>query len=258
MLSKIVIYTAITSGKDPLHEPAHVLPGVDYVCFTDTHLSSATFEIRPLPFSEKTPRLTARRCKLSPHHLFPEHEASLWLDGSKKIRRDLTPLLEALAPHAIASFAHPHRDCLYDEAALCIHTHRENIEALQAQTAHYREENMPASHGLYETSLLWRKHSPHNAELMQSWWHEVLTRSVRDQLSLPYILWKNGETIHTLDYRQWHDPYFLQFPHRWNPPGDSRNSLSARLHDLWWRSLQRAGLQNQYERSLRRIKKILS
>ncbi len=257
-MADLVIYTAITSGKDALHEPAHVLPGVSYVCFTDTPgLTSNVYEIRPLPFTEANPRLTARKIKLLAPELFPEHAASLWLDGSKRIRRDLTPLLAELSGASFSLMAHPQRNCLYDEIEACARLGRDDPDMLAMQAAHYHMSGMPQQAGLFETSVLYRRHTPAIASLMQAWWQELQTHSARDQASLPYVLYREDAMVQALDYRLWHDPYFTQYPHNWNPPGDQRNALSAKLHNALWRQLQNFGLQTPYEQAMQRVKHLL-
>ncbi|MBY0407316.1 MAG: DUF616 domain-containing protein [Rickettsiales bacterium] len=250
-MANLVVYTAITAGKDKLHEPAHTIPGVEYVCFTDAAITSQVFTIRPLPFTEATPRLTARRLKLFAHTLFPNHEASLWLDGSKRIRRDLTPLLAEMARSPLTFMAHPERTSVYAEAEACMRLGRDNAEAIAAQAAHYRAQGLPENSGLYETSVFFRRHTTAIADIMENWWRELLARSPRDQLSLPFVLWQAGITPQSLPFRQWHDPYFLQYPHNWHENTDNRTRATARLHGAWWRALTRLGLHTQYEKAAR-------
>lgn len=69
---------------------------------------------------------------------------------------------------------------------------------------------------------------------MESWWQEVQTHSLRDQVSLPYVLWKQALPVTALDPKLWHKGYFLHHPHRWHPPGDNRNRLTVRLRTLLW------------------------
>ena len=247
-----VVYTAIVGGKDKLREPAHVIPGVDYVCFTDTPvITSRVFTIRPLPWVEKDQRLTARRLKLFPHLLFPQHGESLWLDGSKHIRRDISPLWQqALGGSAhMAAFVHPHRTCLYEEVTDCLQNGRDRADALEAQAAEYRRQGMPEKLGLIETSVLWRKHhAPSVIGAMELWWQELSTRSHRDQVSLPYVLWRKNFTLNKLDYAAAHDRNFLHFPHRWYPQGDNRSQMKHRLRAWLYVLSQRAGVQQHYER----------
>jgi len=254
-MPKLVIYTAITGNKDRLREPAHILPDVDYICFTDNpEITSSTFTIYPLPYAEKDARATARRIKFFPHELFPDHAQSLWIDGSKRIRRDLTPLLETLSQSSFTAMRHPTRDCVYAETEDCILRGRDNADRLINQAIAYHANDYPAHNGLYETSILFRKHTPELEPLMQAWWHELQTHTSRDQISLPLVLTRHNHTIAAIDYRQWHDPFFMQYPHRWHPHGDHRNHLWHRLHESLWRILQNFGLHTHFEQAMRQIK----
>lgn len=53
-------------------------------------------------------------------------------------------------------------------------------------------------------------------KIMDEWWEELCENSYRDQLSLAYVLWKNGKTI---DYvkklgNNWQNAYELEaVPH---------------------------------------------
>lgn len=256
-MSRLVIYTAITGAKDDFHEPRHRLPETDYVCFTDTpNLRSNIFTFRPLPFSEKDSRRTARRIKLFPHELFPEYSHSLWLDGSKRIRANLSPLIAEITPHPLVALRHQVRVNAFEELEECLLRNRDDRTLLLQQQQAYHAAGLPETTGLWETSMLFRAHTPQNATLMQTWWQELQTYSARDQVSLPYALWKTQTPIHELDFRRWHDPFFLQYPHRWHPKGDHRNHFTAQIHARFWHLIQLFGLQTPYENAIKRVKNI--
>ncbi|NBO18370.1 MAG: DUF616 domain-containing protein [Proteobacteria bacterium] len=249
--SRRVIYTAIVGGKDKLRDPGHVMSGVDYVCFTDTPgITSRVFSIRPLPWVEKDARLTARRLKLMPHLLFPEYGESMWLDGSKQLRRDVSTLWrQALEGAHMAAFAHPYRHCAYEEAEDCLRNGRDSAEALRHQMERYRQQGLPADRELFETSVLWRRHhSPKVISAMELWWQELVTHSQRDQVSLPYVLWRTNLPVRALDFAAAHDVNFLHFPHLWYPQGDDRSQLKNRLRAWLYVLSQRTGMQQRYER----------
>lgn len=246
-----VIYTAITAQKDRLHIPKHRLANTDYVCFTDNmDMRAGYFELRPLPWQEASPRLTARRCKLFAHELFPDHDASMWMDGSIEVRDDISHLWKkALSSEHIAAFSHPERDCLYDEAETCMQTGRAPVEDLQKQMTFYQSEGMPVHMGLQETSILFRRHhSPAIIRIMESWWQEVKMRSERDQISLPYILWKHNVSLHAIEYEAYHDQHFLHHTHLWHPPEDNRNQLWHRMRACAYVIALRLGVMRPYSK----------
>lgn len=57
--------------------------------------------------------------------------------------------------------------------------------------------------GLTENNVIYRKHKdPRCIKVMEDWWYMVENYSRRDQLSLFYVLWKNGEQMtYLLDFR---------------------------------------------------------
>ena len=50
---------------------------------------------------------------------------------------------------------------------------------------------MPTN-GLYAGGVIARRNNLTRVRFEDDWWHEILTRSVQDQLSLPYVLWKHN------------------------------------------------------------------
>jgi len=51
-----------------------------------------------------------------------------------------------------------------------------------------------------KNSIIFRKHNSDNIiKLMNDWWEELNTQTKRDQLSLAYVLWKNGENFNFMD-----------------------------------------------------------
>lgn len=241
-----VVYTAIIGGKDKLREPRHILPDTDYVCFTDNpHLTSRVFELRPLPFEPLgDARLTARRLKLMPHLWFPHHRESLWIDGSILIRADISSLWQrALSTRLLAGFAHPSRHCLFAEALECARTGRAPEAALTQQASAYRAQGMPENFGLIETSILFRRHhAPRVVAAMELWWQEISAQTARDQVSLPFILWRQNITAEFLPYLPAHDTCFVQYPHARHTPGDNRAPLASRLREWCHTGLRLLGV----------------
>jgi hypothetical protein len=57
----------------------------------------------------------------------------------------------------------------------------------------YRADSLPKGLGLATTAVLLRKHNDKRLLcMMEAWWSEVEGGSRRDQLSLSYALWREG------------------------------------------------------------------
>jgi hypothetical protein len=196
----LVVYTCITRGYDDLRRVERE-PEVSYVCFTDhAPADSLGWEIRPLPRQFSSGVLANRWVKMHPHLLFPEQECSVYVDGNVVPKCGVAQLAKrALRDHAFAMYSHPVRDCIYDEAVECAMIGHDWLWAFARQLRKYRNEGFPAHWGLYECNILLRRHhSAAIAGLMESWWQELQRGVHRDQISLPYLLWKAGVPVHAL------------------------------------------------------------
>ncbi len=191
---RLVVYTAIVADYDPLKIPTVVAPDCDYVCFTDRDISWQNVWVRRrVDWTHADPARTSRHPKIRPHEYFPHHETSLWVDAS--IRLECAP--EAFMPSHedwdIAAFRHPHRDCIYDEAARCMEDERDDPAVITAQMLRYRQAGYREHAGLTENGVLVRRHNTSAAiRFAESWWQEQLNGSRRDQLSFGFAAGREG------------------------------------------------------------------
>lgn len=198
---RLVVYTCITGGYDDALAVRMPEDGVRYVCFTDGPVAGGQgWEVRSLPRSDLDPVGANRYVKMHPHLLFPEHAHSLYVDGNVELKAGVRAFAEeALRSHGMAVFAHPQRDCLYAEGRTCAYFGYGWSWAYHAQFSRYRREGLPDHAGLFECNILARAH--HDAAvvaLMEAWWGEFQAGVKRDQISLPYLVWKQGPPVNVL------------------------------------------------------------
>jgi Protein of unknown function (DUF616) len=188
--------------------------------------------IRPYWREKVDPRLQAKWFKLQSHRVFPsgrlalryapfspraKSDLSIWIDGSIRIKspRFVRDMRAKLGERDWAMFVHPDRDCIYDEAHACSGLTKCNGLPLFAQVEAYRGTVAPNS-GLFASGIIVRR-EPQSEELSRAndlWWNEIVTWTIRDQLSLPYVLRKlamrNPAPIHeALRSNEW----FYIVPH---------------------------------------------
>jgi hypothetical protein len=193
----IIVYTAISNQYNALLNPSHIDAGLDYCCFTDqvfwNRLANNTvWKIRPLPKEDIDPVRLCRMVKILPHLFFPDHEYSVWVDGSINIIGDIQTLLTQYNYPAMLFFKHPKRSCIYQEGKTCIDLGKDDPQVISRQLDCYREQGFPENAGLIESGVLIRRHNdPAVIRVMDEWWREVRTQSRRDQLSFPYVAWRN-------------------------------------------------------------------
>ncbi|WP_435066122.1 glycosyltransferase domain-containing protein [Halobaculum sp. EA56] len=197
-----VVYTAIYGGYDHLIEPRYPADNIDYICFTDDQtLTSDVWDVRvPNVNPDLPPNLKNRRVKILAHEYLPEYDYSVYVDGNVGITASLRPLINKYREEKFVAPTHPVRDCVYDEAEACLKLNKGDPESIRAQIEAYRDEGLPEEWGLTANRLLLRQHtSPDVKQLMKDWWRELETYSSRDQLSLPFVLWKHDVDVTLMD-----------------------------------------------------------
>lgn len=222
---RIAVYTSIFGGYDTVLEPYYISDKCDYYIVTDQEvLESSVWKkvsLEHIPEFEGMDNYhKSKYCKMMPHILFPEYEYSIWVDGNVQIVADLVPLVDRLDEgHVMGTFKNPLHDCVYTERNFLICKNAANYEMLNEQISSYAKEGLPKHFGMREFTIIVRKHTDELCQyLMQQWWEQVNTYTMRDQISFPYLLWKNKLGI---DYIQllgenWRDnPRFISLKHQW-------------------------------------------
>lgn len=220
---RIAVYTSIFGNYDNLKEPLYKSDICDYYVITDMDVPPTSIwkkiSIDTEYFSTLDNYHKSKYCKMKPHELFKEYEYSLWVDGNVQIVADVIPLFLQLNDKTMGCYENPAHDCIYTEAKYILYHNAANYYLLKKQINSYRLESFPSNFGMKEFSIIARKHSDKKLQdLMDKWWLEVNHFTMRDQISFPYILWKNGESI---DFIQslgdhWRDsPRFNYISHVW-------------------------------------------
>ena len=92
------------------------------------------------------------------------------------------------------------RDCLYEEAKVLKIWKKGNKKYIDSQIKEYMKEGFPSNFGLAEANVIITDLNNDKAEkILELWWDEfVKSKSMRDQLAFPYIIWKNGFDINRI------------------------------------------------------------
>ena len=200
--NRCVVYTAVVGGYDILRSPEFVPKNCDFVVFSDQSFKSEGWKILPLNYDHPDPVRASRHAKLHPHLYFPEYQHSIWLDANIGMRGDISNFLAALSPASpVAAFVHPSGNCIFDEGEGYIRRFSDGDAKIEQQLMRYRAAGCPRSAGLWETSVLARRHhDPACIKLMAEWWREIETGSSLDQISLPVAAGRRSVSIASLDF----------------------------------------------------------
>ena len=206
---RAVVFTAIFGNYDDLKEPVSQDAPCDFVCFTDGILPSRMGSwrvIRVATDSKQHPRLQAKRYKILSDEVFPNgklgpqfreaemsrpYDLSIWIDANRRITGSgfVSSMRQNLGGGDWAMFVHPDRDCLYDEADVCMSLPKCQGYGIPEQIEAYRTK-VPPHGGLHACTVIVRREplAEHLSTMSRLWWDEINNRTLRDQLSLPYLL----------------------------------------------------------------------
>jgi hypothetical protein len=207
-----VIYTSIFGSEYHLHEPEVKLDGWDYICFTDNpEYQSDTWKVKLVPKIYDGAR-DSKKPKILPHRYLEDYDVSVWIDGDIKIIGDVDYLVDKyLTDMDYAVFNHEFcgitvtgnlnvRKCIYEEAKFIKWLgdnhprkhYKDNLDVINKQVQRYKDEGYPVDNGQARNTIILRRHdNPFIIKTMEDWWTEVKYGSKRDQLSFPYVAWKN-------------------------------------------------------------------
>jgi hypothetical protein len=196
---RVAVYTAVIGNYDVIKPAPPLYPEIySFFLFMDSDNEYENWKKKEIPEHIRNlsnPILINRYLKMHPYELFPDYDFAVYLDGNIQIISDIRPMLRQVSPATgLAIHTHSRRNCVYDESKICIRIKKGNRKKINTQMNKYRKEGFPCHWGLFEcTMIICDLKNEIGERILSSWWEEFLSaESLRDQLSLPYILWKNG------------------------------------------------------------------
>lgn len=193
-----VVYTVLFGAVDRILDPLVFPDNIHYFIITDQDLpenspwkkidASASL---PAEIADD-PVLCSRWYKMHPEILFPEFEASIYIDANILVTSDLTPLTAGLDQFPFTMFRHRTRDCAYQEIQACLAQKKASRQNLMMDKKRLEERALPEHWGLLEAPVIVRKHNdPLCRRIMDEWWKDFCEgASRRDQIALMDCLWQ--------------------------------------------------------------------
>ncbi|GHU78425.1 hypothetical protein AGMMS49992_29030 [Clostridia bacterium] len=197
---RIAVYVAVFGGYDCIEEPKCKPDNIDYYVITDAspdkYISSAWKYVDISKYNDTihgySSRKKSRFFKMHPQLLFSDYEYSVFLDGSFTVIGDLNDFIIKIGAYDLVTYKHWTRHCVYEEAKAIIKQRKDTLESVNKHIKHLKRDGMPYNYGLISSGILARRHTSLNKQIMDFWWDECSKFSIRDQLSLPYVLYKLG------------------------------------------------------------------
>ena len=196
---KIAVYTCVVGGYDKVNDPIIINENIDYFVFSDQTIHSKIWKQKEIPekiLDLDNNILINRYLKFHPEELFQNYDFAVYIDGNVQVISDITPLLKYTKNKlGVAFHSHSYRDSIYNEVEVLTKVvKRGDPTKLNKQVTAYRKEGFPDKYGLPEATIIITDLNNEKAAIFfDQWWEEFIrSRSFRDQVSLPYILWRNG------------------------------------------------------------------
>lgn len=196
-----VVFSAIAGGYESIRIPSFIDPNFDYVLFTDKPSpDTGVWKIRPIPYwnSEQT-RIT-RYVKLHPHFLFSDIDIAIWIDHNVLIKKNFSSIVDDFIKSGlpIATYYHPERSNIYEEAEECLKRKLDNPETIKRQISIYREKGF--SHDDLPDTAIMMFNMKHKSlrQILNNWWSDLDKYSYRDQLSFNPAIAQANEKYYPL------------------------------------------------------------
>lgn len=214
--NKNCVYTVIIGEYDKLRDPTYVTEGWDYICLTDNkNLKSDIWQIIYIDtykniFNIQYPherfwwfrnrdQYINRMLKIKiPSIIYYHYAFSIYADGNVTICGDLNEFkknyidTENQDDVYMWALSHASRDCIWDELEACRKQDKDSEFNLKRWEKELNKRNFPHHIGLSQNCILCRYHDGNYFDyIQQEWWNKIKKFSVRDQLSLFFVLYRS-------------------------------------------------------------------
>ncbi len=211
---KVVIYSCITGNYDKSIIPKYKGHNIEYIMYSNNDCVGWNNRRIPDKIMKLNDSIAINRyIKFNPHELFEnEFDYSIYVDGNINIISDLSKMIGLINnEYGFAFHKHYSRNLISDEAKYCIAYKKGNKKQILNLIKKYEREKFPMNYGLVEGNIIINDLNNLKAKnIMKSIWDEFYKlKTYRDQLIIPYVLWKNNikiENISTLGNNVYKNP----------------------------------------------------
>jgi hypothetical protein len=209
---KKAIFSVLIGPYDILRE-APRFAGWDTILFTDQEVPEYLgWMVRKVETTSDA-RKESRRYKILSHQFLPEYSLVCYIDMNLRLKN--------CPPEFPFWFRHPRRKTVQEEINKVLELGKDKPSPVNQFISYARSLGFTDTSGLFQNGFFCRRHSQDINRLHECWWEMVERYSHRDQLSLPYAVWKTG--IGPENLRTGFQHYIDILPHEPKPiPGYER------------------------------------
>lgn len=191
-MKKIALYTINSNNYDTLNTVN--IKGVDcYVLTDDENLNIRGWKTIVI---EKGDVWLQRKYKVLQHTQLLKYDVTVYIDANFNFRRPLNQLLRYYKGGLM--IGEHYRNCVYDEAVAIKEQNKADHKLIDNHIQKYKDRGFNKGLGMWSAGLLVRDNT--TRELCELWWEEMQGNSHRDQMALPYAVFKTGIKPQTVKY----------------------------------------------------------
>ena len=216
-MSTVALVTSIYGDYDHLVDPPKQHGVDDYVAVVDRFHDGCSLwrqVVEPRPHLH--PRMAAKVAKCLPWR-YTDAETTIWVDGSARLLHEEVASW-AIAHGPFAQFRHPARDDILAEAHVSAGMRKYEGQPVVEQAVYYQSLGLPKNFGLWACGFIVRRNPLTSrarlARFGQEWLTEQMVWSWQDQISEPYLLWRQHYRPADLDGDLWGNPHVCFAGHR--------------------------------------------
>lgn len=180
-MKDLAIITAIYGDYDTLKPTLAQSRDVDWICVTDREREAHGWRLIIKP-SKLGNNMAAKLPKMLPWE-FTQCRRSIWIDASFDVSSPTMAADLMARAHPIAQFAHPDRDCVYEEGEFSRRMAKYEGLLISQQLESYRADGHPTHWGLWAAGIIAREHTDEVRRLGGAWIRQCEFWGCQDQIS---------------------------------------------------------------------------
>ena len=215
--NSIAFYTCIFGNYDLVKSiNSSLLKKFNFFLITNLSIKSKNWNIIKVDDSRLSNFYLSRFYKFFIHNKIKKYKFSVYFDGNIIIEKDFLLLLKKFisSKKDIGLFKHSSRSNVYEEINTNLKEKKNNSFDIKRLLNFYRKNKYLSINDLTENCIIIRFNNSKKMTLaMNIWWKLLRLYGKRDQILLPYVIWKTKITKFVFDINLRDTKYVTILPH---------------------------------------------
>jgi hypothetical protein len=188
----------------------------NFFLITNLNIKSKNWNILKVNNNRLNNFFLSRFYKFFLHDKLKKYKYSVYFDGNIVLEKDFLFLLKKFisSKKDIGLFKHSSRSSVYQEISVNLKEKKNNSHNVKKLLNFYRKNKYSSVNDLTENCIIFRMNNSKKISLaMNLWWKLLGLYGKRDQILLPYVIWKTKISKLIFDINLRDTVYVTMFPH---------------------------------------------